>query len=276
VQPQGELRRSFPGARPDPVRRAYWKVKDAILWATDPRRGQRVRVQLPFGALAELDLRFKNEWLLYRTILESRTYEPELTALLLELLKPGASFIDGGANSGWYTLLAASKVGPTGRVWAIEPAPLPWARLMRNLELNPALVPIVTPIRAALSDTRGTARIFLHPSHDASNSLERPALADGVEVPTLRLRDLGAPPHPIIKLDLEGHEYAAWDGWDESQPATWLIEWEPVFSDSLRKLVDRLRTRKVWAILPARGGYRLEEVSGQWPREHVNLFVPEA
>jgi FkbM family methyltransferase len=276
VQSPEKPLRHFEGARPDWVRRTYWKVKDALRWAVDRHKGRSVRVHLPFGAEAELDLRFRNEWIVYRTVLEHRSYEPELTALILELLKPGDSFIDGGANSGWYTLLAASRVGPTGRVWAIEPSPLPWARLTRNLALNPALAPIVTPCHAALAETSGIpVLIYPHPRHDTSDSLDRPGQGAGVEVPTLRLRDLGAPPHTVVKLDIEGHEYAAWDGWDHSVPATWLIEWEPGFRESRKKLADRLQGRTVYAILPKGLGYRLEAITDHWPRERLNLYLPE-
>lgn len=267
----------FQGARPDWTRRTYWKIKDGLLWATDPRKGQTVRVRLPFGAAADLDLRLRNEWVLYRTVREGRLYEPELTALVIRLLKPGSSFVDGGANSGWYTLLAASRVKPAGRVWSIEASPRAWGRLTRNLALNPELAPAVTPLHGALTDHGGgTVRIYLDPKQDQLNSLDRPELGESVAVPTIRLCDLGIPPHGIIKLDVEGQESAAWDGWDHSVPATWLVEWEPALADATRKLVERLRGRKVWAVLPDPAGYRLEEVTEEWPTYRLNLFVPEA
>jgi FkbM family methyltransferase len=53
----------------------------------------------------------------------SGSYEPGVTATVRALLKPGATFVDVGANIGWFSLLAASLVGPEGRVVAIEPNP---------------------------------------------------------------------------------------------------------------------------------------------------------
>lgn len=49
------------------------------------------------------------------------TWEPHLTAWIHQRLTPGATFIDVGANIGYYSLLAAHLVGPTGRVVAVEP-----------------------------------------------------------------------------------------------------------------------------------------------------------
>src|SRR5262245_56723365 len=50
-------------------------------------------------------------------------YEPQETALVQAILKPGMSFVDVGANWGYFTLLAAHKVGVKGRVVSLEPDP---------------------------------------------------------------------------------------------------------------------------------------------------------
>ena len=49
-------------------------------------------------------------------------YEPNQMYFLDHQLKPGAVFIDAGANDGLYTLFAAHKVGPQGLVISIEPS----------------------------------------------------------------------------------------------------------------------------------------------------------
>lgn len=56
--------------------------------------------------------------------------EPLEVALVARLLLPGMTVIDIGANRGWFTLLAAARVGAEGRVVAVEPDP----RLIRRLE----------------------------------------------------------------------------------------------------------------------------------------------
>ncbi len=57
------------------------------------------------------------------TILESGVWDPAATQCLTTVLKTGDTFLDIGANAGYFTLLAAKCVGPTGKVLAIEPNP---------------------------------------------------------------------------------------------------------------------------------------------------------
>ncbi len=51
-------------------------------------------------------------------------------------LKPGDVFVDIGANCGLFVVFAARKVGPRGRVIAIEPLPPMLARLKFNAAAN--------------------------------------------------------------------------------------------------------------------------------------------
>src|SRR5579862_3336094 len=48
-------------------------------------------------------------------------FEDELR-FVRELLQPGQTVVDIGANYGVYTLPMAQRVGPSGHVWAFEPA----------------------------------------------------------------------------------------------------------------------------------------------------------
>src|SRR3954468_546190 len=62
-------------------------------------------------------------------------YDPGTLAALKSLLQRGDTFIDVGANEGYFSVVAARLVGPTGRVIAIEPQ----SRLARVLERNFAI-----------------------------------------------------------------------------------------------------------------------------------------
>ena len=57
-------------------------------------------------------------------------------ALVRRLLRPGDIFVDGGANVGLFTLIAARAVGSRGRVIAFEPSPKTREALLRNVALN--------------------------------------------------------------------------------------------------------------------------------------------
>lgn len=57
------------------------------------------------------------------TIIREGTYEPYVTAQIKRLLKAGDTFLDIGANIGYFSMLSASIVGQTGQVLAFEPNP---------------------------------------------------------------------------------------------------------------------------------------------------------
>lgn len=77
-----------------------------------------------FGMKMELDLAD----LIGRAIYLG-TYEREETRLVKSVLRPGHTFVDVGANIGYYTALAAAIVGQAGRIISIEPSPICFARL---------------------------------------------------------------------------------------------------------------------------------------------------
>lgn len=63
-----------------------------------------------------------------QAVLQSDAWEPETTAAIRNILKPGDTFIDVGANIGWFTLIASREVGEKGRVIAFEPDRSCWPR----------------------------------------------------------------------------------------------------------------------------------------------------
>ncbi len=143
-------------------------------------------------------------------------YEPRLTALLEQLIEPGMVVVDGGANIGCFTMLAARLVGEAGHVYAFEPAPANFALLQRGLELNGYAN--VTATRGALSNRAGTATLHLDRSNLGAPSLRRENVADRggeVEVPTTSLdrffatRERGV---DLIKLDTQGAEGLVLEG----------------------------------------------------------------
>ena len=64
------------------------------------------------------------------------TYDPMFVDLLRRRLRPGMTFVDVGANIGLFTIVAASRVGPGGRVFAFECNPELIGFLARNIQMN--------------------------------------------------------------------------------------------------------------------------------------------
>ncbi len=75
-----------------------------------------------------------------------------------QILAPGATVIDVGANIGCFSITAAKMVGPTGRVIAVEPEASTYKQLLRNIELNH--LDNVIPLRLAVGAKDG--EIVLH------------------------------------------------------------------------------------------------------------------
>lgn len=63
-------------------------------------------------------------------------WEKWVTDMIWRYLKPGDTFVDVGAHVGWYTLLAAERVGPKGRVVSFEPNPGLYRMLRDSVHIN--------------------------------------------------------------------------------------------------------------------------------------------
>jgi FkbM family methyltransferase len=85
------------------------------------------------------------------------TYEPAKQAMIRRHLRAGMTFIDAGANRGYFTLEAARLAGSSGRVITIEPAPENYAYLVKSIELNGYAHVRALPF--ALGDHDGTASL---------------------------------------------------------------------------------------------------------------------
>lgn len=129
-------------------------------------------------------------------------------------LRPGMTVLDIGAHHGFYTLLAAHKVGPAGRVIAFEPSPRERKFLMRHLRLNRCSNVIVEPYALGSSEAIGTLFVVQGPD-TGCNSLRPPnsdveGLCVGMPVRTCCLDDVLAEKRvqfvDFVKLDAEGAE----------------------------------------------------------------------
>jgi FkbM family methyltransferase len=94
-------------------------------------------------------------------------YEEPLTRLLQALLHEGDTFVDLGANEGYFSVLAGTLIGK-GRVFAIEPQSRLQKVLKRNLELNNLRNVQVEPL--AIADIEGDVDLLLRPSTNSGAS----------------------------------------------------------------------------------------------------------
>jgi FkbM family methyltransferase len=94
----------------------------------------------------------KDDAFISHRIARSGVWEPFESAMMLGLLSPGDQFIDVGANIGWYSIAAATRIGTGGHVLAIEPDAGNFALLEANIKQTGASV---TPFRCALGSATG-------------------------------------------------------------------------------------------------------------------------
>jgi FkbM family methyltransferase len=118
------------------------------------RRHQEYSARAYFGATFRCDL----DDMISRMIFYFGVWEPNNSALVDSLLKPGDVFVDVGANIGYYTLLASSRVGPSGKVVAIEASPAIFAQLRENISTNGA--DNTRLLNAAASDSRQELHVY--------------------------------------------------------------------------------------------------------------------
>lgn len=132
--------------------------------------------------------------------------EPELCFLMLRVLQKGDFVVDGGANIGFFSLLAAAC---GAEVAAVEPCSKTAQKLCANLVLNSA--DNVTVCRQALSNV-GANSIPLYLQTDSG---ENACWGDGeyerVAAVTLMTVCQGRWPR-LVKLDIEGSELRALQG----------------------------------------------------------------
>jgi FkbM family methyltransferase len=140
-------------------------------------------------------------------------YEPQETAVVQSLLKPGGCFVDVGANWGYFSLLGAGLVGPAGRVVAFEPHPALFDALTENVRRNH--LSQVTALRVAAADRDGEMNLAGFANDGGNSGLSRlthepDSSAPNFNVPARLLEGVldehGVGPVDLLKMDIEGGE----------------------------------------------------------------------
>ena len=159
-------------------------------------------------------------------ILEHEVWEAPNTKIVKKTVKPGMTVIDIGANLGYYALLEAKRVGPTGRVYAIEPVERNYNVLLKNIELNRAKN--IIPFEFAVGAEKGVKTMQLSklsnlgtilsdiPHSDFFHRYTRDNAAGEMECEVVTVddfvREQGIDRVDLIRMDIEGYEVEAFKG----------------------------------------------------------------
>ncbi|HEX6000928.1 MAG TPA: FkbM family methyltransferase [Hyphomicrobiaceae bacterium] len=140
--------------------------------------------------------------------------EPGMRRNMERALRPGATFVDLGANEGYFTVIGARLVGPTGRVLAIEPQQRLLPILHDNIARNGLCNVTVRDVAIGMSES--TQRLYLSADTNTGGSgLSRsgrlPLATQPVQVQRLQevLSAQGIDRVDFMKIDIEGSEYEA-------------------------------------------------------------------
>jgi len=170
----------------------------------------------------------------YLGYLDLLDHEPLTRRVLAGLLRPGSVFIDVGANIGYYTLLAAGKVGARGQVHAVECSPKNLILLSDNVRKNNLQNVKIHPFAAA--SQRGMLTLSVSPvglSSFGPNSrwLDTPGLGDTLTVPCVSLDEIVQGIVDVVKIDAEGAELDVLEGMGrilaENERLSIIVEWAP-------------------------------------------------
>ena len=141
-------------------------------------------------------------------------YEPEVTHFVEENLEANMTFVDIGANIGYYTVIASRLVGEFGRVFAFEPDSRNYSYLQRNVEAN--RLRNVEIIEKAATDRNGTAPFIRDPGGAEGWVANEERGPNRITVQTTTLdhffRSEGWPSIDMAKMDVEGSEKSVLEG----------------------------------------------------------------
>jgi len=178
---------------------------------------------------------------------------------LRKRLKPGNTFLDAGANVGFYSLIAAQLVGDAGTVIAVEADPNNGARLATNIKVSGAKN--VRLANVGLSDKTEVLELGLNTTGNRSGHSFLSDSTAKVKVQCKTLTDVllseGVQKLDGAKMDIEGFEFKVLqrffaDGNSKLWPGFLIIEVNPSFGEK--------NTRDILSLLK-QNGYALDNLS---------------
>jgi len=176
------------------------------------------------------------------------THEPLSTKALKNELKEGMTCLDIGANIGYYATLESKAVGISGRVIAIEPSPITFKHLQRNMELQKISNNEVHNF--AIGDMEGEVNFLSHNKSNLSMVIqEGQNIPQGCELTTVHattvdklVEDMKLKNLDLLRMDVEGYEFQILNGAKKT-----ITKYEPMIQLELHKFI--LGSKKLKKIL---------------------------
>ncbi|MDO8558266.1 MAG: FkbM family methyltransferase [bacterium] len=160
-------------------------------------------------------------------LMEDGVWEPRLTSFMRNVLRPGMTVVDIGANIGYFSILAAAEIGKGGKVFAFEPGRRNIELMKKNIEVNDFRNIVV--VCAAVTAASGQTTLYTsetdygdHRSYPVAQErsyvrgvpvgekLRGEELVDAIALDDYFKEFIGTV--NFIKMDIEGAEYYALQG----------------------------------------------------------------
>jgi FkbM family methyltransferase len=184
-------------------------------WLWDGSRPRTIRGKL-HGKLMRLDL---THWGDRTAFFLGRWYDLPTQLFALDIIRPGDTVVDVGANRGMFALIAQHAAGEDGRVICFEPNPIPADILQQTIDSNG--ITNVTLHRAGLSDANAELTLSIPRVNSGEGTFGHSAYtADAVytmRAPVLVGDDALHDIEPtLVKMDVEGFECRALHGLEKT------------------------------------------------------------
>ncbi len=219
-----------------------------------------------------------------RHLLHCRDRERDTLYILRQVLQPGMTVLDVGANIGYYVLLELDLIGRQGFIHAVEPIPDNVELLRRNLAAN-GFDDVVRIEMVGISDRIGRETMYLSerhrnlhtfcpvddkPADDVSPRTDAPTMEVGVT--TLAEFARGKGRIDFVRMDIEGYEIEAIQGMQLGVEEGWLrptllFEVHPI---KYREPAHSMRSCLDWLF---RNGYRTSMLSSTDHRRTGPVFA---
>ena len=161
----------------------------------------------------------RNDTSVASSVLTNGTYEPALLAEIKSILKKGSTFIDGGANIGFFSIIGSKLVGSKGTIVAFEPTPLTLKYLNQNITINKVSNIIVSD--KGLSSTEKVMSFLIKKNSEENSILKNESKKFQINEKKININTITIDKFckknnlkkvDLIKLDIEGQELEAIKG----------------------------------------------------------------
>ena len=164
----------------------------------------------------------------FRAYVKNKVHEKVTTNIIKQILNENETYLDLGANIGYFSLLASKIVGPNGKVFAFEPEPRNFKFLTINRGLNNYSQ--LTLVNKAASNIDGRTSLYICPYDTGHHTINQndgiksyttnidyqPEKISSLEIETVTIDKFlgtnGVTKVDLIKMDVEGAELLAFKG----------------------------------------------------------------